>query len=257
MKKDIKVEFLREKKLEKLETMIEEKGKYEVLSHFAPFFDKRTYLKFDDVGNVSLKTYNPILILFALSNEKSKLANYIFEYSYPEEKQNLKNIDRASNLTISELRLNLMKTLQSANLNFSKIFAKELCLRSSKDFFEVLYTFSMMSNPSNMKLFFVYALEKIFKEFRYDDNILYVAIAYLTKYRDDLSNYIESSNEKIEMDFEKLELTDDKKIYLDIFNEILTRYEFKNKNKFINSLVKYFKKDFTLNEKIKKTLMEK
>ncbi|MCI7223499.1 hypothetical protein [Fusobacterium sp.] len=255
MKKDIKVEFLREKNLEKLEAMIEEKGKYEVLSYFAPFFDKRTYLKVDDMGNISLKNYNPILILFALSNNKKKLASYVFEYSYPEEKQNLKKIDRASNLIIPELRINLIKTLQSSNLNFSKIFAKELFFRSSKDFFEVLYIFSMMGNPNNLKLFFVYALEKIFKESKYDDNILFIVVAYLTKYRDDISNYIESSDEEI--DLNKLKMSEDKEIYKDIFNEVLSKYDLKNKNKFINTLVKYFEKDFILNDEVKKVLMEK
>lgn len=255
MKKDIKVEILREKNLEKLEFMIEEKGKYEILCYFAPFFDKRTYMRIDDKGNIFLKKYNPILILFALSNNIKKLATYVFDYSYPEEKQNLKLIDRASNLTIPELRLKLMKTLESSNLNFSKVFGKELYLKSPKDFFEILYIFSMMGNPNNMKLFFVYALEKIFNEYKYDDNILFIVISYLTKYRDDLSNYIESSDE--ETDLNKIELTEDKSIYVDIFKQILSKYEFSNKNKFINTLVRYFEKDFTLNDEIKKILMER
>ena len=52
-----------------------------------------------------------------------------FKYSYPEEKQNIKKINRASNLDIETLKKNLMKTLVNSHLDFSKTFAKELLLR--------------------------------------------------------------------------------------------------------------------------------
>lgn len=253
MKKDIKVEILREKNLNKIETMIEEQGKYQVLSYFAPFYDRRTYFRIDDLGNIYIKEYNPILILFAFSDNKKKLAEYLLRYSYPEEKQNLKKIDRNSNLSIETLRKNLIKTMLSGSLNFSKTFAKELYLKSEKDFFEVLYTFSLMGNPNNLKLFFVYALEKIFKEFKYDDNILYIVISYLTKVRDEYSIYINSSNEVCEIDLENI--NNDKKIYIKIFNKIINSYSFKNINKFKNSLNAYFKDDFILNSELKEILL--
>ena len=204
MKKDIKVEILKEKNLNKIISMIEEQGKYDILSYFSSFYDRRTYFKIDDFGNIFTKEYNPILILFAFSDNKEKLAKYILKYSYAEEKQNLKKIERNSNLTVKELRTNLIKTMFSGALDFSKIFAKELYLRSEKDFFEILYTFSLMSNPKNMKLFFVFALEKIFKEFKYDDNILYLVISYLTKIRDEYSIYINSSDEDCEINCENI-----------------------------------------------------
>lgn len=256
MKKDLKVEFLRRKNLEELIAEIKERGKFEVLENFAPFYDRRTYFKVNDLGNITLKTYNPILILFAFSNNIEKLSEYIFKYSFPEEKQNLKKIERSSNTSIKELRINLMKTLHSANLNFSKIFAKELYLRSKKDFFEILYTFSLMGNPNNIKLLYVYAMEKLFEDFTYSDNILYVAIAYLTKVRDEYSIYIEADS-LIKKDISCLNITEDKKIYLDIFNKVINKYDLENIVKFNNTLYEYFSKDFKLNEDIKEVLMEK
>lgn len=249
MKKDIKVEILREKNVEKIENMIESIGKYEILSYFSNFYDKRSYFKVNDLGDIAIKDYNPILILFALSDDNKKLAEYILKYSYPEEKQNFKKIERNSNLDIETLRKNLMKTMISGNLDFSKTFAKELYLRSERDFFEVLYSFSMMGVPQNLKLFYVYFLEKVFREYKYDDNILYIVIAYLTKYRDEYSVYINSSDVDIEISTNNF--SEDKKIYFRIFNEVIKKYNFKNTNKFKNSLNKHFEQNFYLNKDIR------
>lgn len=252
MKKDIKVEILREKNLENIKTMIEEKGKYEVLSYFSPFYNRRAYFKIDDMANISLKEYNPIILLFIFSEDITKLANYIVKYSYPEEKQNLKKIERSSNLNLKELRLNLMKTLVSGSLDFSKIFAKELYLRSEKDFFEILYNFALMGNPKDMKLFFVFALEKIFKEYKYDENLFFIIISYLSKIRDEFSTYINSSNEALEINYKNW--NEDKEMYLKIFNRVVVNYSLKNINKFKNTLSKYFEDDFYLNTDLKEIL---
>lgn len=254
MKKDIKVEILREKKEKDIKSMIIEKGKYKVLSYFSPFYDRRTYFKADDLGNIFLRAYNPIVILFAFSDDENKLANYILKYSYPEEKRVLRKIDRKSNLDIKELRINLIKTLISGNLDFSKSFAKELYLRSEKDFFEVLYTFSLMANPKNIKLLYVYALEKILGEVKYNEEVLYTVIAYLTKIKDEYSVYINSSDKAIEIN--SFDFNEDKKIYMRIFNEVVSEYNFKNINKFKNTLNAYFKDNFILNPDLKEVLLE-
>ena len=253
MKKDAKVEFLREKNLEKAIELIKEKGKFTILSEYSSFFDMRTYFKVNEDGDISQKTYNPITLLYLFCDNEENLAEYLFKYSYPEEKQNIKKIDRASNLDIETLKKNLMKTLVNSHLDFSKTFAKELFLRDKKSFFETAYSFSLMGNPKDLKLFFVYALEEIFSKINYDENIFYIIIAYLTKFRDDYSTYMETSN--ISFDIETY--SDDKKIYINIFEKILERYSLKNENKFKISLYKYFEKDFTLNQDLKNILMEK
>lgn len=253
MKKDSKVEFLREKNLEKAIELIKEKGKFAILSEYSTFFDMRTYFKVNEDGDITQKSYNPITLLYLFCDDEKKLAKYLFKYSYPEEKQNIKKIDRASNLDIETLKKNLMKTLTNSNLDFSKIFAKELFLRDKKTFFETMYNFALMGNPKDLKLFFVYALEEIFSKIAYDENIFYTIIAYLTKFRDDYSTYMETSN--ISFDIETY--SDDKKIYINIFEKILERYSLKNENKFKISLYKYFEKDFTLNQDLKNILMEK
>ena len=254
MKKDSKVEFLREKNLQKAIELIKEKGKFSVLSEYSTFFDMRTYFKVNEDGDIFQKSYNPITLLYLFCNDEENLAEYLFKYSYPEEKQNIKKIDRASNLDIETLKKNLMKTLVNSHLDFSKTFAKELFLRDKKAFFENMYNFALMGNPKDLKLFFVYALEEIFSKIAYDENIFYTIIAYLTKFRDDYSIYMEASN----ISFDVAETySDDKKIYINIFEKVLEKYNLKNENKFRASLYKYFEKDFTLNQDLKNILMEK
>ena len=253
MKKDSKVEFLREKNLEKAIELIKEKGKFAILSEYSTFFDMRTYFKVNEDGDITQKSYNPITLLYLFCDDEKKLAEYLFKYSYPEEKQNIKKIDRASNLDIETLKKNLMKTLTNSNLDFSKIFAKELFLRDKKAFFETMYNFALMGNPKDLKLVFTYALEEIFSKIPYDENIFYTIIAYLTKFRDDYSTYMETSN--ISFDIETY--SDDKRIYINIFEKVLERYSLKNENKFKISLYKYFVKDFVLNQDLKNILMEK
>ena len=255
MKKDSKVEFLREKNLEKAIELIKEKGKFAVLSEYSAFFDMRTYFKVNEDGDIFQKSYNSITLLYLFCDDEKNLAEYLFKYSYPEEKQNIKKIDRASNLDIETLKKNLMKTLVNSHLDFSKTFAKELFLRDKKAFFETMYNFALMGNPKDLKLFFVYALEEIFSKIVYDENIFYTIIAYLTKFRDDYSTYMEVDENNLNFDMENY--SDDKKIYISIFEKVLERYNLKNENKFKISLYKYFEKDFTLNQDLKNILMEK
>ncbi|CDA09016.1 hypothetical protein [Fusobacterium sp. CAG:649] len=255
MKKDSKVEFLREKNLEKTIELIKEKRKFTILSEYSSFFDMRTYFKVNEDGDISQKSYNPITLLYLFCDDEENLAEYLFKYSYPEEKQNIKKIDRASNLDIETLKRNLMKTLVNSHLEFSKTFAKELFLRDKKSFFETAYNFSLMGNPKDLKLFFVYALEEIFSKINYDENIFYIIIAYLTKFRDDYSIYMEVDENNLNFDMKNY--SDDKKIYLNIFEKILNKYKLKNVKKFRASLYKYFEKDFILNQDLKNILMEK
>ncbi len=255
MKKDSKVEFLREKNLEKAIELIKEKGKFTILSEYSTFFDMRTYFKVNEDGDIFQKSYNPITLLYLFCDDEKNLAEYLFKYSYPEEKQNIKKIDRASNLDIETLKKNLMKTLVNSHLDFSKTFAKELFLRDKKAFFETMYNFSLMGNPKDLKLFFVYALEEIFSIINYDENIFYIIIAYLTKFRDDYSTYMEVAENNLSLD--NSNYSDDKKFYINIFEKVLKKYNLKNENRFKISLYKYFKKDFTLNQDLKNILMEK
>ena len=255
MKKDSKVEFLREKNLEKAIELIKEKGKFTVLSEYSAFFDMRTYFKVNEDGDIFQKSYNPITLLYLFCDDEENLAEYLFKYSYPEEKQNIKKIDRASNLDIESLKKNLIKTLVNSHLDFSKTFAKEFFLRDKKAFFETMYNFALMGNPKDLKLFFVYALEEIFSKIVYDENIFYTIIAYLTKFRDNYSIYMEVNENNL--NFDSSNYSDDKKIYLNILGKVLNKYKLKNVKKFRASLYKYFEKDFTLNQDLKNILMEK
>ena len=255
MKKDVKVEFLKEKNLDACIELIKEKGKFNILSEYANFYDRRTYFKVNENGDIFPKSYNPITLLYLFCDDERKLADYLFKYSYAEEKQNIKKIDRASNLDIESLKKNLMKTLTNSHLDFSKIFAKELFLRDKKAFFELMYNFSFMGNPKDLKVLFVYALDEIFNQINYDENIFYTIIAYLTKFRDDYSVYMNSTDDSIKFDIENY--NEDKKIYLNIVEKIFTRYNLKNENKFKVSLYRYFENDFELNPDLKDVLKGK
>ena len=255
MKKDVKVEFLKAKNLDTCIELIKEKGKFNILSDYANFYDRRTYFKVNENGDIFPKSYNPITLLYLFCDDEKKLADYLFKYSYVEEKQNIKKIDRASNLDIESLKKNLMKTLTNSHLDFSKIFAKELFLRDKKAFFELMYNFSFMGNPKDLKVLFVYALEEIFNQINYDENIFYTIIAYLTKFRDDYSIYMNSTDENIKFDIENY--NEDKKIYLNIAEKIFARYNLKNENKFKISLCRYFENDFELNQDLKDILKGK
>ena len=255
MKKDVKVEFLKEKNLDACIELIKEKGKFNILSEYANFYDRRTYFKVNENGDIFQKTYNPITLLYLFCDDEKKLADYLFKYSYVEEKQNIKKIDRASNLDVETLKKNLMKTLTNSHLDFSKIFAKELFLRDKKAFFELMYNFSFMGNPKDLKVLFVYALEEIFNQINYDENIFYTIIAYLTKFRDDYFIYMNSTDETIKFDTDNY--NEDKKIYLNVVEKIFTRYNLTNENKFKASLYRYFENDFELNKDLKDILKGK
>ena len=255
MKKDVKVEFLKAKNLDTCIELIKEKGKFNILSEYANFYDRRTYFKVNENGDIFPKSYNPITLLYLFCDDEKKLADYLFKYSYAEEKQNIKKIDRASNLDIESLKKNLMKTLTNSHLDFSKIFAKELFLRDKKAFFELMYNFSFMGNPKDLKVLFVYALEEIFNQINYDENIFYTIIAYLTKFRDDYSIYMNSTDDNIKFDIENY--NEDKKIYLNVAEKIFARYNLKNENKFRLSLCRYFENDFELNQDLKDILKGK
>ena len=255
MKKDVKVEFLKAKNLDTCIELIKEKGKFNILSEYANFYDRRTYFKVNENGDIFEKSYNPITLLYLFCDDEKKLADYLFKYSYAEEKQNIKKIDRASNLDIESLKKNLMKTLTNSHLDFSKIFAKELFLRDKKAFFELMYNFSFMGNPKDLKVLFVYALEEIFNQINYDENIFYTIITYLTKFRDDYSVYMNSTDDNIKFDIENY--NEDKKIYLNVAEKIFARYNLKNENKFRLSLCRYFENDFELNQDLKDILKGK
>ena len=255
MKKDVKVEFLKEKNLDACIELIKEKGKFNILSEYANFYDRRTYFKVNENGDIFQKSYNPITLLYLFCDDEKKLADYLFKYSYAEEKQNIKKIDRASNLDVETLKKNLMKTLTNSHLDFSKIFAKELFLRDRKAFFKLIYNFSFMGNPKDLKVLFVYALEEIFSQTNYDENIFYTIIAYLTKFRDDYSIYMDSTDETIKFDIDNY--NEEKKIYLNVVEKIFTRYNLKNENKFKASLYRYFENDFELNQDLKDILKGK
>jgi len=61
--------------------LIKEKGKFNILSEYANFYDRRTYFKVNENGDIFQKTYNPITLLYLFCDDEKKLADYLFKYS--------------------------------------------------------------------------------------------------------------------------------------------------------------------------------
>ena len=82
-----------------------------------------------------------------------------------------------------------MKTMFNGSIDFAKKYAKELFLRDKKEFFRLMATFVTIGNSESLKSLNMIAFERLMEENDYNGNILYLFIAYLTKYRDNTNNY--------------------------------------------------------------------
>ena len=60
MKKDVKVEFLKAKNLDTCIELIKEKGKFNILSEYANFYDRRTYFKVNENGDIEITKGNVV-----------------------------------------------------------------------------------------------------------------------------------------------------------------------------------------------------
>lgn len=168
---------------------IKAEGKIKALSTYAEILDKRAYLTMDVEGNLKRKETSIILPIFAFFDDEEILAENILKYGDIKERQILEKIDRFSNIEVAKVKENLMKTIFNGSIDFAKKYAKELFLRDKKEFFRLMATFVTIGNSESLKSLNMIAFERLMEENDYNGNILYLFIAYLTKYRDNTNNY--------------------------------------------------------------------
>lgn len=180
---------INQKNKKEILNLIKENGKFKTLSLFAQTLDKRAYVTLDSNGNLKRKEGNMILPVFAFFNDPEILADSIIKYSDLKERQILDKIERFSNIDIEKIKENLIKTVFNGNIDFAKKYGKELFLRDRKAFFSLLGTFVTIGNSNSLKGLFLVAFNKLMEECEYEGNIFYLLISYITKFRDNTSNY--------------------------------------------------------------------
>lgn len=196
--------IIKENRKEELSSLLQEFGKLRLLSECAQFLDKRAFTTIDLQGNIKRKINNFILPTFAFFNDETLLIDEIFKACDLKEKQNLDKIERFSSLDIEKVKFNFIKTLFNGNLEFSKKYGKELFLRDRESFFKTISNFALIGNSSDKPLM-VLALKKLMTS--YDDNIFYLFIAYMTKYRDNTDIYENIVVENKDLSIEDLKIT--------------------------------------------------
>lgn len=198
MSKDIMLTVIKNKDKESIINMIETEGKIETLSAFAEVLDRRAYFTVNSQGDIKRKEINLAIPVFAFSEEVELLAQTIIELSDLKERNKISTINRFSNLEVTKLKENLMKTMVNGNLEFSKKYGKELFLRNRDEFFKTTTQFALMGNMKSLKPLMVLAFKKLMENREYNENIFYLMIAFLTKYRDEFSFYESIQYENIE-----------------------------------------------------------
>ncbi|MDR3259212.1 MAG: hypothetical protein LBT51_06305 [Fusobacteriaceae bacterium] len=270
--------IIRGKDKEVFISLIAKFGKLEILNNFAEFLNKRSFFSVDIYGNIKRKSLNYAFPIFSFFNDENLLAESLLELAAPEERQKIYKIDRFSNVDLEIVKINFIKTMANGNLEFAKRYGKELFLRDKNEFFKVIANFSLAGNISSLKSLMVLSFAEIIKsnEKSFNDNIFYIFMSYMCKYRDNF--YENDKNYEIDMDsdadisidelFENLDIDKKdlmKKNELEILSYLMLMKKLNIKeSKFIN-IAKYevekyneFKKDdkFSQNDKYKKMLRD-
>lgn len=203
MSKDTILTVIKNRDKESILTMLSNEGKIKTLSYFAEVLDNRAYFTVNGEGEIKRKDINLTLPVFAFSDNNEQLADTILELADLKERSKISAVSRLSNLEIKKLKENLFKTIINGNLDFSKKFGKELFLRDRDEFFKTITSAALMGNMNSLKPLMVLGFKKLMENKKYDENIFYLVIAFLTKYRDEFF-YYERACGKCECTLEEL-----------------------------------------------------
>jgi hypothetical protein len=180
-------------------SLIAKLGKFEVFNNFAELLNKRSFFSMDIYGNIKRKSLNYALPIFSFFNDENILAESLLELAAPEEREKIYKIDRFSNVDIETVKTNFIKTTASGNLDFAKRYGKELFLRDKNEFFKVISGFVLVGNIRSLKALMVLSIAEITKLYEkpFNDNIFYIFMSYMCKYRD---NFYENDDININDD---------------------------------------------------------
>ncbi|MDU1909808.1 hypothetical protein [Fusobacterium sp.] len=237
--------IIKEKNKKEIIHMLETNGKIKTLSFFAEVLNKRTYFTLSSDGIIKRNELNFILPIFAFSNDFDYLADSIINFSDLKEREKISNISRLSNIKIPKLKEKLIKTLCNGNLDFSKKYGKELFLRDREEFYKIILEFSFLGDMKSLKALLILSFKKLFENKEYEENVFFLLICFITKYRDNFYFYENCQHSNI-ISLEKLkenilsnkELSESRE-GLEIFSTLkaLEMYNFKNFDKFLSKIV--------------------
>lgn len=183
------ISAIKEKDKNYIFSLLNENGKINTLSTFAPFLDKRSYFTINKNGELKRKENNLIIPFFAYCDDKESLAQTLLEKIDLKEREKIGKINRFSNIDEKKLKENFFKTLTNGGLEFSLKYGKELFLRNKDEFFKTALFFSLMGDLKSLKPLVVLAFKKLMNNQEYNENLLYLVISFLTKYRDNFYFY--------------------------------------------------------------------
>ena len=245
MSNDRLLTIIKEKNKSEIIQMLETDGKIKTLSFFAEVLDKRSYFTLDSEGEIKRKELNFILPIFAFSGDFDYLADSVINFSDLREREKISSINRFSNIEIPKLKEKLMKTLSNGNLDFSKRYGKELFLRDREEFYKTVLEFSLLGDAKSLKPLLVISFKKLFENKEYEENVFFLLISYLTKYRDNFYFYENCEKDDSIVELEKLkesvifnkELLESKE-GLEILSTLkaLEMYNFKNFDKYLSKI---------------------
>ena len=256
------LEILKEKKIDHIEKIINEKGRNSALEYFGEFFDHRSYFNIDRNGKIQRKNMNYALPVAAFSDDAAEVAREILASARAPERVKSKKIERLSKETIDNLMKNFMKIIANNNVNFAIRYAKEIFLRDRELFYKTLFHYTLLEEIDSQKSLMALSLKKLM-DTQVDDNLIYLAMSYISKVKcnfDDYENTVAteaSKSDLIQKSQESKERLKSKKgINLLAYVNVLKEYDYENEEIFINIAMKRLEeiqntqKDLTCAEKI-------
>ena len=157
-----------------------------------------------------------------------------------------------------------MKTLANGNLDFSKRYGKELFLRDREEFYKTILEFSFLGDMKSLKPLLILSFKKLFENEEYEENVFFLLISFITKYRDNFYFYENCEKENNSVNFEMLKenVLSNKKLLesregLEILSTLkaLEIYNFKNFDNFLLKIafeIRMIKNLTALNETTKR-----
>lgn len=263
MSSDKILTIIKEKNKKEIIHMLETAGKIKTLSFFAEVLNKRAYFTLNNEGTIKRNELNFILPIFAFYDNLDYLADSIINFSDLKEREKISDIGRFSNIEIPKLKEKLIKTLSNGNLDFSKKYGKELFLRDREEFYKTILEFSFLGDMKSLKPLLILSFKKLFENKEYEENIFFLLISFITKYRDNFYFYENCKKDNtIKLENLKENVISNKELFesregLEILSTLkaLEMYNFENLDKFLSKIadeIKMIKNLTALDETIKK-----
>jgi hypothetical protein len=239
------LEILKNKNIDVIENIINEKGREKAVSYFGGFLDKRSYFTVDRNGKIKRKNMNYALPVAALAEKGTDVAREILSCAKAEERVKLKKIERFSKETLENLMKNFMKLIANNNVNFSIRYGKEIFLRDRELFYKTLFHYTLLEEIDSQKCLMAFSLKKLMEN-DLDDNLVYLAMSYISKVKGNFTEYENTlpASEVTKADLikkvreSKENLRTKRGMNLLAYINVLQEYEYENEGVFVKIALK-------------------